>query len=123
MKDRWQNCLKESDREAFLKCKLNARNVRFWDTDGSKIQSPRKMPVHGTRGSTGSQALIFPIRPFVFRKFRKASKSGSVSLSKGHTVKNRDSKSWLDENWTCWATCRRRKGLEVRGADTFESPS
>ena len=46
------------------------------------LLGPRKMPVHDTRGTTGSEAcllvysgvgksLIFPIRPFALRKFRK----------------------------------------------------
>ena len=43
-KDRWQSCLKESWQGAtFLKCKLDARNVRFWDTDGNKIQRPEAL--------------------------------------------------------------------------------
>ena len=40
VKDRWQSCLKESRQgTTFLKCKLDLRNVRFWDADGNRIRS------------------------------------------------------------------------------------
>ena len=44
VQDRWQSCLKESRQGAtFLKCKLDSRNVRFWDADGNKIQRPETL--------------------------------------------------------------------------------
>ena len=44
VKDRWQSCLKESRQgTTFLKCKLDLRNVRFWDADGNRIRRPETL--------------------------------------------------------------------------------
>ena len=108
------------------------------------LLGPRKIPVHGTRGTTGSEGclLLFPTATsFALLPKFNAGKPGSetgINLKAGMRLKYMGSKSWLaphvDRLLGDVAVLHspffgsgkleylaiRRPALEVRGVDTFE---